>query len=398
MIDIPEKEEEDDSTLRNESLIHQKKKKKNDNFNKSIFVNNDNSKNINNNSTNNVNQNELIKKENRININTNENKKENKKLFNNYLGFNPMNVIKKRNILNTINSIGSHNTDIKLNNYKASFNIFSNPKKISPYKSAKRRIRYDKLNSKEDNMRNKILKENINENNHKIFLPSLKICNKSDKRNLSSNKKYNRISINKLPQRNISHCPIRKSSNSFHLNNGLKYSIENLDKYKIDLFSEISKSSNILIPLISSKHNINYLEYENNKNEEQKNNKYNEMKNNNENDNNIEDNKKRNNYSNNKLFLSIKKNIILDNNNYNLLLNFDKSFITKLHKIKIEKGMIGDKIFENINKNIFNNEYNGLVTFENNILNSKLPLINQQNNRNIITKNRINRKIKIKLK
>ena len=51
-----------------------------------------------------------------------------------------------------------------------------------------------------------------------------------------------------------------------------------------------------------------------------------------------------------------------------------------------------------MNKNLLNNEYNGLITFENNIINSKLPLINGLNYRNYISKNRTNKKIKIKLK
>ena len=368
------------------------------NLNKNIINNNNNnSKNIiDNESKNSENQDELIKRFNKLNININENRKENNNLFNNYIGYNPRNGIKNRNILNTINFIGSHNTDYKLNNYKASFSMFSNPKKISSYNSVKKCILCDNLNFKEDNLRDKILKEHNNENNQKISLPNLNICNKEKKINLSLNKKYNKININKLPQRNISHSSIKKSSYSLHHYNGLKDSIENLDKYKIDLFSTISKSSNILIPLISSKKNNNYLEYENNKNEEQKNIKYNDIIIKNENDNNIEENSKNNKNSNNKL-KNINKNINLDTNNYNLLLNFDKSFITKLHKIKIEKGIMRDKFFEKLNKKLLNNEYNGLVTFENNIINSKLPLINGLH-RNNISKNRINQKFKIKLK
>ena len=390
--------------MRNDSLINQKKNDINNksdiifNSNKNIIDNiKNNCKNIiNNESKNNENQNELIKKFNKLNININENRKENNNLFNNYIGYNPRNGIKNRNILNTINYIGSYNTDYKLNNYKASFSMFSNPKKISSYNSMTRCVRYDNLDFKEDNLRDKILKGQNNENNQKISLPNLNICNKENKRNLSLNKKYNKISINKLPQRNISHSSIKKASYSLHHYNGLKDSIENLDKIKIDLFSSISKSSNFLIPLISSKNN-NYLEYENNKNEEQKNIKYSDIIIKNENDNNnIRENSKNNKDSNNKL-KNINKKINLDTNNYNLLLNFDKSFITKLHKIKIEKGIMGNKIFEKLNKNLLNKEYNGLVTFENNITDSKLPLINGLHKNNI-TKNRINQKIKIKLK
>ena len=58
---------------------------------------------------------------------------------------------------------------------------------------------------------------------------------------------------------------------------------------------------------------------------------------------------------------------------------------------------MSDKFFEKLNKKLLNNEYNGLVTFENNIINSKLPLINGLH-RNNISKNRINQKFKIKLK
>ena len=77
------------------------------NLNKNIINNNNNnSKNIiDNESKNSENQDELIKRFNKINININENRKENNNLFNNYIGYNPRNGIKNRNILNTINSI-----------------------------------------------------------------------------------------------------------------------------------------------------------------------------------------------------------------------------------------------------------------------------------------------------
>ena len=376
--------------MRNDSIINQKKNNITNqsdiifNLNKNIIANKKFNI-IDNESKNNKNQIELIKKFNKLDININENRKENNNLFNNYIFYNRGNAIKNFNILNTINSMGSHNTDNELNNYKASFNIFSNPKKISPYNSTSRYIRYNK----EETLRDKILKDQINKINKKISLPKITICNEENKRNLSLNKKYNKISIIKLlPQRNISHSSIKKSSyslHSLHIYNGLKDSLEYLDKYKIDLFSTISKSSNILIPLISSKNNKNYIKDENNKNEEQNNIKYNH-------NDNIKENNKTNKDSN------IKLNKNLETNNYNLLLNIDKSFITKLHKIKIEKVMMGNRIFEKMNKNLLNNEYNGLITFENNIINSKLPLINGLNYRNYISKNRTNKKIKIKLK
>ena len=51
--------------------------------------------------------------------------------------------------------------------------------------------------------------------------------------------------------------------------------------------------------------------------------------------------------------------------------------MSKLHKIKIEKGVMDNKILENFNKNLLNQQYYFLKTSENNIINSKLPIINK---------------------
>ena len=69
--------------------------------------------------------------------------------------------------------------------------------------------------------------------------------------------------------------------------------------------------------------------------------------------------------------------ILIDSNNFNnnLFLNIDRTFMSKLHKIKIEKGMNGNKIYERFNRNIFNKEYNYSKTAENNMINNKLPPI-----------------------
>ena len=408
-----EKEEEEDSTMRNDSLIN---KKKNDIKNQSDIIFNQNKK-INFNNKNKKFESESKKDENpndfdkpydkikdNIDIIIENPKKTN--IFNNYIAYRPKNIVKSINKLNTINYIGSRNNDTIFNNFKSSFNNIQKNKN-SPYNINNR---YDKLNPKEENLRDKILYDNINnENNQKISLPNL---NKIDnQRSVSSIKKYNKINIDKFSPKENTHNSLKKySSHSNNHYNYLKSKNENFDNYKIDLLSTISKKSNIIIPIISSQNklnNLNYMDnYMDNNNESKETNNYKNINNTNIKTfnglkNNIEENNKNNmnemlQDSSNKIKLlkKINKKIIMENNNLNLLMNIDHSFITKLHKIKIEKGATGDKIFESLNKNLLNKEYNGLATFGNYTINSKLPLINQIHDRKFNSKRSSNKMYK----
>ena len=78
--------------------------------------------------------------------------------------------------------------------------------------------------------------------------------------------------------------------------------------------------------------------------------------------------------------------LLVDSNNFNnnLFLNIDRTFMSKLHQIKIEKGMNGNKIYERFNRNLFNKEYNYSKTAENNKINNILPPINKVNDNNHI--------------
>ena len=400
MIEIAEKEEEEDSTGRNESKI---KYKKNDIKNQSDILFDQNKKlmlkrnkkndnaskkndNYNNNDIKNVYNNKFSNE-------INENRKD-ENMFNNYIVFRPSNSLKKTK-LNTINYIGSRNTDNILNNLKANL---SSHKKNSPFNFING---YEKVNLREDNLRNKILKDNINENNLKVSLPNLNIGLNDNKRSLSSNNNYTKIKIAKSQSLTNNHNPVGNSHKPY---NSPKNNIEKEDNYQIDLLSTNSKSSNILIPIITSQNKIN-TEKNSEKKDENSFKYINQNKTINKKSslisNNTEENNKNNNLnemikSNNNKNASklVNKRIFLDNN-YNFLMNIDHSFMAKLHKIKIEKGMMGNKFFERINKNLLNNEYNHLATFENYTTNSKLPLISKSNNRNSHSKIRNNNKQKM---
>ncbi len=238
----------------------------------------------------------------------------------------------------------------------------------------------------------------------KFSLPNLNNDLKNNKRSLSTNAKYNKIKITKSAA--ITNNPIKKySSQSSNHYNKLSDKTETEDNYKIDLLSTNSKSSNILIPIISPKNkinNYNYIKKENNKEDEnifksinnKNTKKFNGILNNLEETNKNNDlNEIYNSYNKNKLIKKLNKRIFMENNNYNLLMSIDHSFMTKLHKIKIEKGM-GNKLYEKMNKNILNNENYHLATFENHSTNCKLPLIDKLNERNSVSKIKI-RKNKI---
>ena len=389
MIEITEKEEEEDSTGRNESIV---RNKKNDFKNQSdIFCNKNKklilkrNKKIEDESKNNANHLQEKKNvlSNKINDKINENRKDDM-IFNNNILFRPS-INSKKNKLNIINYIGSRNTGSILSSLKDNFSSY---KKVSPFNVINR---YEQLELKGDYMNDKTIGDNNNNKKiSKVSLPNLNIGFNDNKRNLSSNNKYTKIKIAKSSSLTNSHNSIKNYSSQSHDHyNDLKNNIENEDNYKIDLLSTNSQSNNILIPIISSQNIINkgnYIEGHNkNENEntiKQINQNQKSIKNFTSQHNNTEENNKNNNINeinklNNKSkSKNLNKKIFLDNN-YNILMSIDHSFMAKLHKIKVEKGMMGNKFFEKINKNLLNNEYNHLATFENYTSNSKLPLINK---------------------
>jgi hypothetical protein len=256
--------------------------------------------------------------------------------------------------LNTINYIDSRNSENILRYPKHSFN---------------------------NNIKDIILKDKINnESIQKLCLPNLNIGIKENRRNLSSVKKNNNIDTDEIWTKNLK----KYSSYSKNRHDILKENNENYDNIKINCLSTLSKSSNILIPIVSIENIINENNYgNNNKNINNKFNKLDiriEKENSKNNTNEIIKNKKICSYNKNKLLKKIHKKLLLENNsfNYNLLINNDSnSFMSKLHKIKIEKGVMDNKILENFNKNLLNQQYYFLKTSENNIINSKLPIINK---------------------
>ena len=59
--------------------------------------------------------------------------------------------------------------------------------------------------------------------------------------------------------------------------------------------------------------------------------------------------------------------------------------MSKLHQIKIQKGIMGNKVFERMKKDLLLNDHNGFAVTENNKnININLPLIKRINERNLI--------------
>ena len=384
LIEIEEKEEEEDSTGRNDdSNIFKNQSEVYFNQGKKIFLKN-NKNNDNESKNNDIIINDKIKNYYKVPIYTNGNRKESN-IFNNYIENVPNNILENNNKLNTINYIDkSRNNDNISKCFKDSFNSFSNNKINSRYNIIYRNCR---LNSKENNFKDMILKnKKYNDNNQKISLPNLNIGIKENKKNLSSIKKYNIYNIDEVPTNN--NFELKKyssySMNHHKYHNDIKENNENLDNMKINLLSSTSKSSNILIPIISidnkiNNYNCNLKDFNNENNYEnikpfyridkkiKKENSKNE----------IIPNKMIDFYNENKLLKKINnKKLLLENNN-KLLMSIDNSFMSKLHKIKVEKGIMGFRIFESLNKNLLNKEYNVLRTSENNNINNKLPLIDK---------------------
>ena len=387
LIEIEEKEEEEDSTGRNDdSNIFKNQSEVYFNQSKKIFLKN-NKNNDNESKNNDIIINDKIKNYYKVPIYTNGNRKESN-IFNNYIENVPNNILENNNKLNTINYIEkSRNNDNISKCFKGSFNSFSNNKINSRYNIIYRNCR---LNSKENNFKDMILKnKKYNDNNQKISLPNLNIGIKENKKNLSSIKKYNAYNIDEVPTNN--NFELKKyssySMNHHKYHNDIKENNENLDNMKINLLSSTSKSSNILIPIISidnkiNNYNCNLKDFNNENNYENikpfyRIDKRIKKENSKNNINEIIPNKMIDFYNENKLLKKINnKKLLLENNN-KLLMSIDNSFMSKLHKIKVEKGIMGFRIFESLNKNLLNKEYNVLRTSENNNINNKLPLIDK---------------------
>ncbi len=297
-------------------------------------------------------------------------------IFNNYILYTPKNNIQNNIKVNTINYINLNSKDNISNNFKPSFNSLSNKNNYSPYNLINRYDRYDSLNSKQEK------KANDNNNIQKISLPSLNMDTNKNKRSSSSSNKYNKNNIDEISSKNLCHNSLKICySHSQNGHENIKEKNQNVDNdVKINLLSSISKSSNILIPIVSKQSTINNYNWTDENNENNIRNlkykyKISRLEENNKN-NNMNDfiiNKVNNSYNRNKL--------LIDNNNFNsnFLINIDRTFMSKLHKIKIEKGMSGNKIYERFNRNIFNKENNCSKTSETNFLNGKLPLISKMN-------------------
>ena len=386
LLEIAEKEEEEDSTLRNDSINN---KNKNDIKNQSEIYFTQNKKLIFNNYKNNKNDesknNEIINIKN--DLKENEKNKKEVNIFNNYILYAPKNDIQNNIKVNAINYINLYNKDNVSKNLKTSFINILNQKNDTPYNIINR---YDRLSTKQEPLKEIIINDKKNENIQKIALPNLNLDKNRNKRSLSSNKKYDKYYTEDIPSKNIPYNSLKNSyshpkkplDNKKENNNN-----NNIDNdIKINLLSSVSKSSNILIPIVSKQSkskNYNLTVENNERNIRSKKYKYriSRLEENNKCNNNLNElikNKGNNSYNRNTL--------ILDSNNFNnnLFLNIDRTFMSKLHQIKIEKGMNGNKIYERFGRNLFNKEHNYSKTAENNKINNILPPINKVNDNNHI--------------
>jgi len=387
--EIEENENEEDSFGRNES---QMKQNKNDTENQSdIYFNQNNKINFNNNERGEKDYNAkgvLNFKENngkkyKLKINTDLFERNEKDIFNNYISHTPKNLLENANKLYTINYLNSFNNKDNLsnNNIKPSLNYFWTQKKNAS----------SKVKIIDDNLRDKILKVKANENNQKVSLPKLNNDIKETKRSLTSNqKKRNLYTDGNIPSTNIN--SIKKFyiySNKNNNYKGIKENNKNEDNYRLNLLSASSKSSNIIIPIMTSQNSID----ENVKNGEILNNRNIKIINRLAKSTDQNNSNKINEFIKNKVKEANSRNTLLKkfnqdkdiSKNNNLFVNIDNSFMSKLHQIKIQKGIMDNKIFERMKKDLLFNDYNGFVVTENNKnINIKLPLIKRINERNLI--------------
>ena len=161
-----------------------------------------------------------------------------------------------------------------------------------------------------------------------------------------------------------------------------------IDNYRLNLLSATSKSSNIIIPIMTSPNTLD----ENAKNGEILNNRNIKIVNrlakstdqNNAKINEFIKNKVKEANNRNTLLQKLNQDKDISKNN-NLFVNIDNSFISKLHQIKIQKGIMDNKNLERMKKDLLLNDHNGFAITENNKnINIKLPLINRINERNLI--------------
>lgn len=387
--EIEENENEEDSFGRNES---QMKQNKNDTENQSdIYFNQNNKINFNNNERGEKDYNAkgvLNFKENngkkyKLKINTDLFERNEKDIFNNYISHTPKNLLENANKLYTINYLNSFNNKDNLsnNNIKPSLNYFWTQKKNAS----------SKVKIIDDNLRDKILKVKANENNQKVSLPKLNNDIKETKRSLTSNqKKRNLYTDGNIPSTNIN--SIKKFyiySNKNNNYKGIKENNKNEDNYRLNLLSASSKSSNIIIPIMTSQNPID----ENVKNGEILNNRNIKIINRLAKSTDQNNSNKINEFIKNKVKEANSRNTLLKkfnqdkdiSKNNNLFVNIDNSFMSKLHQIKIQKGIMDNKIFERMKKDLLFNDHNGFVVTENNKnINIKLPLIKRINERNLI--------------
>ena len=387
--EIEENENEEDSVGRNES---QMKQNKNDTENQSdIYFNQNNKINFNNNERGEKDYNSkgvLNFKENdgkkyKLKINTDLFERNEKDIFNNYISHTPKNLLENANKLYTINYLNSFNNKDNLsnNNIKPSLNYFWTQKKNAS----------SKVKIIDDNLRDKILKVKANENNQKVSLPKLNNDIKETKRSLTSNqKKRNLYTDGNIPSTNIN--SIKKFyiySNKNNNYKGIKENNKNEDNYRLNLLSASSKSSNIIIPIMTSQNSID----ENVKNGEILNNRNIKIINRLAKSTDQNNSNKINEFIKNKVKEANSRNTLLKkfnqdkdiSKNNNLFVNIDNSFMSKLHQIKIQKGIMDNKIFERMKKDLLFNDHNGFVVTENNKnINIKLPLIKRINERNLI--------------
>jgi len=387
--EIEENENEEDSFGRNES---QMKQNKNDTENQSdIYFNQNNKINFNNNERGEKDYNAkgvLNFKENngkkyKLKINTDLFERNEKDIFNNYISHTPKNLLENANKLYTINYLNSFNNKDNLsnNNIKPSLNYFWTQKKNAS----------SKVKIIDDNLRDKILKVKANENNQKVSLPKLNNDIKETKRSLTSNqKKRNLYTDGNIPSTNIN--SIKKFyiySNKNNNYKGIKENNKNEDNYRLNLLSASSKSSNIIIPIMTSQNSID----ENVKNGEILNNRKIKIINRLAKSTDQNNSNKINEFIKNKVKEANSRNTLLKkfnqdkdiSKNNNLFVNIDNSFMSKLHQIKIQKGIMDNKIFERMKKDLLFNDHNGFVVTENNKnINIKLPLIKRINERNLI--------------
>ena len=387
--EIEEKENEEDSIGKNESQMRQNK---NDTENQSdIYFTQNNKINFNSNKRgeNESNANDILNfKENngkkyKLKINTDFYERNEKDIFNNYISHTPKNLLENANKLYTINYLNSFNNKDNLsnNNIKPSLNYFWTQKKKTS----------SKVKIFDDNLRDKILKVKTNENNQKVSLPILNNDNKETKRSLTSNKKNrNLYTDGNIPSTNIN--SIKKFyiySNKNNNYKGIKENNKNEDIYRLNVLSASSKSNNIIIPIITSQNTID----ENVKNGEILNNRNIKIVNRLAKSTDQNNSNKINEFIKNKVKEANSRNTLLQkfnqdkdiSKNNNLFVNIDNSFMSKLHQIKIQKGIMGNKVFERMKKDLLLNDHNGFAVTENNKnININLPLIKRINERNLI--------------